>query len=154
MIKRTNPIDKNKQELAKELIAIRDKQIKVKESQIPALNALKSKLIDLKVNMKDSMWNGMKSRIAILSLMDKLVTNGIDSEKLEELNERSIKEIAKIKSESENKAFGNSMLKSNEQLIDRLLVLINTTIINFKKEIKEWSSKKKEHLKTFKLGKK
>lgn len=154
MIKRTNPINKNKQELAKELIAIRDKQIKVKESQIPSLNALKTKLIDLKVNMKDSMWSGMKSRIAILSLMNKLVTNGIDSEKLEELNERSIKEVAKIKSDSDNKSFGNTMIESNEELINRLLVLINNTIINFKKEIKNWQSKKKNHLKTFKLGKK
>ena len=154
MIKRTNPINKNKQELAKELIAIRDKQIKVKESQIPSLNALKTKLIDLKVNMKDSMWSGMKSRIAILSLMNKLVTNGIDSEKLEELNERSIKEVAKIKSESDNKSFGNTMIKSNEELINRLLVLINSTIISFKKEIKNWQSKKKTHLKTFKIGKK
>jgi len=154
MIKRSNPINKNKQELAKELILIKDKQIKFKEKSIPSLLTIKNKLIDLKVNMTDGVWNGTKTRYIILGLMGKLEDFGIDNKKLEELNERSIKEIAKIKSESENKAFGNSMLKSNEQLIDRLLVLINTTIINFKKEIKEWSSKKKEHLKTFKLGKK
>lgn len=154
MIKRSNPIDKNKQELAKELIVIRDRQLKIKESQIPSLLTLKNKLIDLKVNMKDSMWNGMKSRVTILSLMDKLVSNGVDSKKLEELNERSIKDIAKIKSESEDKSFGLLMIKSNEELIDRLLILINNTIISFKKEIKDWQSKKKTHLKTFKLGKK
>lgn len=154
MIKRSNPINKNKQELAKELILIKDKQIKFKEKSIPSLLTIKNKLLDLKVNMTDSVWNGTKTRYIILSLMGKLEDFGIDNKKLEELNERSIKEIAKIKSESENKAFGNLMLKSNEQLIDRLLVLINTTIINFKKEIKDWSSKKKEHLKTFKLGKK
>ena len=154
MIKRTNPIDKNKQELAKELIKIKDKQIEVKEKSISQLIKIKDKLIDLKANIKDSVWNGLKSRVIILNLIDKSEDFGVDSKKLEILNERSIKEAKQIKSEQETKSFSKGMVRSNEELIDRLLVLINTTIINFKNEIKEWQSKKKIHLKTFKLGKK
>lgn len=154
MIKRTNPIDKNKQELAKELIKIRDRQLEVKEKSIPQLIKIKDKLLDLKVNIKDSIWNGMKSRFIIIGLMDKLLDIGVDSKKLKEISERSIKEIKQIKLEQDNKSFGLAMVRSNEELIDRLLVLINSTVISFKNEIKEWQSKKKTHLKTFKLGKK
>lgn len=154
MIKRTNPIDKNKQELAKELIKIKDKQIEVKEKSIFQLIKIRDKLIDLKANIKNSIWNGLKSRVVILNLIDKSEDFGVDGKKLENLNERSIKEVKQIKSEQEIKSFSKGMVRSNEELIDRLLVLINTTIINFKNEIKEWQSKKKIHLKTFKLGKK
>lgn len=154
MIKRTNPIDKNKQELAKELIKIRDRQLEVKEKSIPQLIKIKDKLLDLKVNIKDSIWNGMKSRFIIIGLMDRLLNIGVDSKKLKEISERSIKEIKQIKLEQDNKSFGLAMLRSNEDLIVRLLLLINNTIISFRDEIKEWQSKKKVHLKTFKLGKK
>lgn len=97
----------------------------------------------MKVNSKDTVWSGLKVRLNILTFMGDLEDLMVDDKKLEELSERSIKETAKLKSEQEIKSFSKTMIKSNEKLIDRLLILINSTIIKFKKEIKKWPSKRK-----------
>ena len=147
MIKRNNPDNKNKDELAIELINIREKQIKQFESDIKNINKIKDKLIDLKidVNQKEGLFSQLNLRLKILYLSNDLIKYGLSGEFLNQLNEESIKDIDKNLSKSERAE------KSNEKLIKNIITEINKTVIKIQNEIKNWNKKRTKYKKLYKI---
>jgi hypothetical protein len=140
MIKRTNPNKTNKQELLIELTKIRDKQIPIFEKNIVKLKELKSKIIDLKVNVEDTFFNQIKLIFNLAKVIVELEDNGVNSEKLEKL-EKELKELSKNTDHSEK--YVMRMRKFNDSLIGKLLLLTNNTIIELQTKIKNWKSERK-----------
>lgn len=147
MIKRNNPDNKNKDELAIELINIREKQIKKLESDIKNINRIKDKLIDLKidVNQKEGLFSQLKLRLKILYLSNDLIKYGLSGEFLNQLNDESIKDIDKNLSKSERAE------KSNEKLIKNIITEVNKTVIKIQNEIKNWNKKQAKYKKLYKI---
>lgn len=132
MIKRNNPINKNKKELAKELLKIKAKQISKMKSDLKLLISLKSKLIDLKVNNKDGIYNQIKLRYKLLVILEDLLDLGIDKKVLENISKHSLKDL-----ELETNTVSERAIKSNEKIIKDFLIEINKTIIELKKKIRD-----------------
>ena len=143
MIKRTNPDNKNKKELAIELLKIKEKHISKLKSNIENVKNIKSKLIDLKIEIskKDGFFHQAKLRVKAAFLADDLIENGLNYEYLKKLHDESIKDLKKIESKNER------MRKSNELFIKNLLDESNRYLIKSEKEIKDWYKKGKTFFK-------
>lgn len=143
MIKRNNPDNKNKKELVKEILKIRERSLIKMESDLKDLALLKSKLIDLKVNSKNGVFDQFKLRLKIALIITTSVENHeVDEKAFTKLAENSLKDL---KEDSKSAR----MAESNEKLIQGLITEINKTIINTKNKIKDWKIKQKSELKKY-----
>lgn len=139
MIKKSNPVNKNKQELLVELARMKDKQ-KIKfESSISNLKELKNQLIDLKVNSEDDAFSQLKLIYKLASIMEKLGNNNVDYDKLEKYS----KSLAETINRSQK--LSGRFKEFNEKLINKLISEINITIIELQKKIKQWNIDKKKY---------
>lgn len=142
MIKRNNPDNINKKELIKELLKLKVKQLTKMESDLKNLASLKSKLIDLKVNSKNSFFDQFKLRLKIALIMSTLVENyELNAKTFNKLSENSLKDLKEDDKSSR-------MAESNEKLIQGLINEINKIIITTKNKIKDWKTKYKSELKS------
>lgn len=145
MIKRNNPDNINKIELLKELIKIRNKQLLKMKSDLKNLTSMKSKLLDLKVNSKDGFFNQFKLRLKIALIIDTLLVGNY------ELNTKSFAKLSENSSKDLKENTKSSRLaESNDKLIQGLMTEINKMIINTKNKIKDWETKQKSELKSYK----
>lgn len=139
MIKKSNPVNKNKQELLVELAKIQEKQLAKFEVSIPKLKQLKSQLIDLKVNSEDGVFSQLKLMYKLVSILHKLRENNVDSEKLEKFSKSLAENI------NRSQELTGRFKEFNEKLIDKLISEINITIVELQKKIKQWNIDKKKY---------
>lgn len=139
MIRKSNPVNKNKQELLVELAKIQEKQLAKFEVSIPKLKQLKSQLIDLKVNSEDGVFSQIKLMYKLVSILHKLRENNVDSEKLEKFSKSLAENI------NRSQELSGRFKEFNEKLIDKLISEINITIIELQKKIKQWKTDKKKY---------
>ncbi len=133
-----------KRDLAIELIKIKDNHTKIFESNIANLKNLKSKLIELKTNIKDGIFSQIKLRYKLLLITEKLADNNVNSEKLTKLSEKSVKDL----DGSEKMSIKSKI--ANEKLINSLIAEVNKTIVDLQNKIKQWKMDRKKYVVKYK----